>query len=222
MVKLVEARLAAEPSDLKGWQLIAPVYMQMNRYADAVNAFRQVNALAPPTADSKADLAEAIMMQNDGAVTGEPLQLFREAAAMDPAHLRSLYYIASEETLAGDYEAAARDWGTLIALGGGDEPWMATARAGFDFANAGGGPASGQTERPDDAQIAAMVDGLEARLKSQGGSIAEWTRLVRSRLVEGRTAEAQVAYEAAHKAYPDPSVRTELDVLAADNGLVAK
>ena len=32
---------------------------------------------------------------------------------------------------------------------------------------------------------------------------------------------AQEAYDAARKAYPDASVRTELDVLAADNGLVA-
>ena len=35
-------------------------------------------------------------------------------------------------------------------------------------------------------------------------------------------ADAQTAYDAARKAYPDPKVRTELDVLAADNGLVAK
>ena len=30
-----------------------------------------------------------------------------------------------------------------------------------------------------------------------------------------------LAYDAARKAYPDPAQRTELDVLAADNGLVA-
>ena len=31
-----------------------------------------------------------------------------------------------------------------------------------------------------------MVDGLDARLKAQGGSIEDWTKLVRSRLVQGR------------------------------------
>ena len=67
-----------------------------------------------------------------------------------------------------------------------------------------------------------MVDGLDARLKAQGGSIDEWTQLVRSRLVQGRSADAQAAYDLARKAYPDAKVRTELDVLAADNGLVAK
>jgi len=66
------------------------------------------------------------------------------------------------------------------------------------------------------------VDGLEARLKSQGGSIDEWTKLVRSRMVQGRMQDAQADYDLARKAYPDKSVRTELDVLAADNGLVER
>jgi cytochrome c-type biogenesis protein CcmH len=41
-------------------------------------------------------------------------------------------------------------------------------------------------------------------------------------MVQGRMDEAQAAYDLARRAYPDPKARTELDVLAADNGLVAK
>ena len=74
---------------------------------------------------------------------------------------------------------------------------------------------------PTDADIEAMVEGLASRLEAEGGSIAEWTQLVRSRLVLGQTALAQQAYDAARSAYPDAAGRTELDVLAADNGLVA-
>lgn len=221
-IETIEARLKADPKDLRGWQVIAPVYMQLGRYADAVTALRKVNEMAPPTPDSKADLAEALMMQNNGSIAGEPLQLFRAAVAMDPAHIRSLYYVASEETRTADYQAAARDWGALVKLGKGDEPWMTTARNGLDFAKAELNPQASQPAPPNSEQIAAMVDGLDARLRSQGGSIDEWTQLVRSRMVEGRMADAQAAYDAARKAYPDPKVRTELDVLAADNGLVAK
>jgi len=221
-IETIEARLATDPNDLRGWQVIAPVYMQVGRYADAVKALRKVNELAPPTPDSKADLAEALMMQSGGSLAGEPLQLFRDAVAMDPGHVRSLYYVASEETRTADYAAAARDWSALVKLGKGDEPWMTTARNGLDFANAELHPQTSQPAPPNSAQIAAMVDGLDARLRSQGGTIDEWTQLVRSRMVEGRMADAQTAYDAARKAYPDPKVRTELDVLAADNGLVAK
>jgi cytochrome c-type biogenesis protein CcmH len=59
-----------------------------------------------------------------------------------------------------------------------------------------------------------MVEGLDARLKSEGGTIEEWTRLVQSRLVLGEQGAAQLAYDAAIAAYPDPGVRVELDALA--------
>jgi cytochrome c-type biogenesis protein CcmH len=67
-----------------------------------------------------------------------------------------------------------------------------------------------------------MVDGLAARLASEGGTVDEWTQLVRSRMVQGRVEDAQAAYDAARKAHPDAAERNELDVLAADNGLVAR
>jgi cytochrome c-type biogenesis protein CcmH len=230
-IKTIEARLSKTPDDLRGWQVIAPAYMQLGRYADAVHALRRVNALAPPTADSLTNLGEALMMQNNGSVAGEPLELFQQAAALDPKHIRSRYYIAGEETRSGDYTAAVRDWNALLALGSGDEPWMATARNGLAYAqqqlNPGAAPAApgGGAAPALDAnapQIQAMVDGLEARLKAQGGSIEEWTQLVRSRLVQGRMDAAQADYDLARKAYPDTQARSELDVLAVDSGLVVK
>jgi cytochrome c-type biogenesis protein CcmH len=236
-IKAIEARLAKDPADVRGWQVIAPAYMQLGRYADAVRALREVNARTTPTADSLTDLGEALMMQNGGSVAGEPMELFARAEALDPGHVRSRYYIAGEETRTGDYAAAVRDWNALLKLGKGDEPWMETARNGLAFAEAGlhpgtssfapivpavPSPSQAAPAAPAAPQIEAMVDGLEARLKAQGGSIEEWTELVRSRLVQGRTADAQAAYTAARRAYPDAATRTGLDVLAADNGLVAQ
>ena len=219
--KTIEARLAQNPSDLRGWQVVVPVYMQLGRYADAVAALRHVNALAPPTADSETDLGEALMMQNGGSIVGEPMELFRKAAALDADHVRSRFYIAAEETRTGDNVAAVRDWNALLALSKGDEPWVVTARNGLAMTEAALHPTSANA-LPDASQIASMVDGLEARLKSQGGNIDEWTKLVRSRMVQGRMQDAQSDYDLARKAYPDKSVRTELDVLAADNGLVER
>jgi cytochrome c-type biogenesis protein CcmH len=231
-IATIEARLAKDPGDIRGWRVIAPAYMQLGRYADAVHALRQVNALAPPTADSLSDLGEALMMQSNGSVAGEPLELFRRAAALDPKHARSRFYIAGEETRSGDYKTAITDWNALLAMAKGDEPWVTTAKNGLSFAQqqlatpqTASSPPGTTTAPPVDAnapQIQAMVDGLEARLKSQGGSIEEWTQLVRSRMVQGKMGVAQADYDLARKAYPDPKVRTELDVLAADNGLVAK
>ncbi|MEQ1902037.1 MAG: c-type cytochrome biogenesis protein CcmI [Devosia sp.] len=219
-IEAIEKRLAENPDDLRGWQVIAPAYMQLSRFADAAKAYRRVNELAPPTADSETDLGEALMMQKDGNAEGEPLALFKSAASRDPRHIRSRFYIASEETRAGNFEAAIADWNALLALAKGDEPWVVTARDGLTFAEQSLHPTA-PTQPPDAAQIDAMVDGLEARLTSEGGTIEEWTQLVRSRMVQGRMDEAQKAYDAARKAYPDALMRIDLDVLAADSGLVA-
>lgn len=221
-VAKIEARLKQSPDDLRGWTVIAPAYVQAGRLTDAVHAYRRINELAPPTADSETDLGEAIMMLNNGLVAGEAMDLFKSAAKRDPKHVRSRFYIAAELTRAGDYQAAVDAWNELLALGKGDEPWVVTANNGLAAAKAGLSPGTAPSPQLDNAQIRAMVDGLDARLKSQGGSIAEWTQLVRSRMVLGDNAEAQAAYDAARKAYPDAAARTELDVLAADNGLIAK
>lgn len=219
-IETIEARLAEQPDDLRGWTVIAPAYMQMGRYADAANALRKVNELGTPTADTLTDLAEALMMQSGGNVEGEPLELLRRAYAMDGEHVRSLYYIAGEETRVGDFPAAIRDWNALLKLSKGGEPWVVTAQNGLAYAEAGGNPTEAVTV--DQAQVDAMVDGLDARLKAEGGTIDEWTQLVRSRMVQNRMDDAQLAYDAARKAYPDAAERNGLDVLAADNGLVAR
>lgn len=213
----IEAQLAKNPTDLRGWTVIAPAYMQLGRYADAVKALRKVIELDGPTAERETDLGEALMMAGNGDARGEPLDLFKSAAARDPAHVRSRYYIASEATREGDYQNAKTQWEALLKLGKGDEPWYANATAGLAAAEAGlnGG------EVPDNSAIAGMVEGLSDRLMQSGGTAEEWTRLVRSRLVLGQTELAQKAYDAARKAYPDAGDRAELDVLAADNGLVA-
>jgi cytochrome c-type biogenesis protein CcmH len=217
-VAQIEKRLQQTPDELQGWTVIAPAYMQLGRFDDAAAALRRVIALDGPTADRETDLGEALMLAAGGSATGEPLTLFESAAARDPAHVRSRYYIAGEAMQRGDFEAAKGQWEALIALGKGDEPWLPNVQAGLEAAVAA---LDGDAALPDATAVAAMVDGLAARLAQNGGTIEEWTRLVRSRLVQGQDELAQEAYDAARKAFPDASARTELDVLAADNGLVA-
>lgn len=217
-VARIEARLRSTPDDLRGWTVIAPVYMQLGRFADAERAYRRVLELGGPTADAQTDLGEAVMMAGGGEVSQEALDLFRSAAALDPEHIRSRFYLAGETTRSGDFEAAVRHWNELLALAGGDEAWVSTAREGLAAATAG---LNGEAPAVDGEAIVGMVEGLAARLAAEGGTVEEWTRLVRSRLVLGQKEQAQAEYDAARMAHPDAAQRTELDVLAADNGLVA-
>ena len=214
----IEAQLQKTPEDVRGWLVLAPVYMQQGRFADAANAYRQVLALNGPTADIETNLGEALMMGANGDAAGEPLELFESAAARDPEHIRSRFYLASEATARGEFEAAIGMWNALIAKGTETDAWLASAQAGLAAAQAG---LDGGAGLPDDAAIRGMVEGLASRLDSDGGSIEEWTRLVRSRLVLGQVELAQQDYEKARLAHPDPALRQDLDVLAADNGLIS-
>jgi cytochrome c-type biogenesis protein CcmH len=215
-VARIEAQLKTNPGDLRGWSVVAPAYMQLGRFGDAAAALRKVIELDGPTADRETDLGEALMMAKDGDATGEPLELFKSASNRDVKHVRSRYYLASEATREGDFANAKTQWEALLKLSTGAESWVANAEAGLAAAEAGLGG-----DMPANADIAGMVEGLSTRLMSSGGTIDEWTRLVRSRLVLGQTEAAQLAYDAARKAYPNAGDRAELDVLAADNGLVA-
>ena len=217
----VEAQLEKTPDDVRGWSVIAPVYMQQQRFADAANAYRRVIELSGATADLETNLGEALMMQAGGDAAGEPLRLFESAAARDPRHIRSRFYVASESTRTGEFETAVRQWNEIIALGTPQDAWLDSAKAGLSAALDGLNNVQPETQM-DDAAIRGMVESLATRLYESGGSIEEWTRLVRSRMVLGDTQAAQLDYDRARAAYPDAAMRTELDVLAADNGLVSK
>lgn len=238
----VEARLVQSPNDLRGWKVIAPIYVKVGRYTDAVRAYKNVLRLETPVSpNTKVDLAEAMIMARGGVAAGEPLQLLQQAVAEDPSNSRGRFYIAGEATRAGDFTQAVKLWTGLIDSASGKEGWLPVARQGLQFAEArlnGTAPAApvGQASAPvqpaaggngqlsgmpasQQELIKNMVAGLADRLANQGGSVDEWLRLVRSRLVLGDKAQAQKDYEAAKAAYPDPAKRVELDRLAQQNGL---
>lgn len=212
-VAVIEARLKESPDDMRGWRTIAPAYMQLGRYGDAAEALRKVIAADGATAELDTKLGEAMTMMNGGQISDEALALFKSAIALDPETINARLYVAEHATSTGDLETAKAILSPMVASAKGDEPWLPAAQAGLAIAN-------GDAAQMDDSTIRGMVDSLSARLESEGGTIEEWTRLVRSRLVLGQSEEAQKAYDAARLAYPDAATRQALDVLAADNGLV--
>lgn len=70
------------------------------------------------------------------------------------------------------------------------------------------------------AAIRGMVEGLAARLAQGGGSLDEWTRLIRSQTVLGNRAEAKAALMTARgRLAGDASALSQLDTLASEIGL---
>jgi cytochrome c-type biogenesis protein CcmH len=212
----IEAALTANPDDLRGWTVIAPAYMEMGRFADAARAYRRIIALSAPTADLQTSLAEALMLDSGDAGSPEAFELLQAAAASDPAHVLSRLYIAAELTRQEKYPEAIEAWNAVLALSKGDEPWLTAAQQGLAVAqNDGVAPANDQEAE----MIGQMVSGLATRLAAQGGTIEDWTQLVRAYLVLGDTAKAQAALDSAVAAYPLTFDRGELDALALSAGL---
>lgn len=222
----IEAALANNPDDLRGWTVIAPAYVQMGRFADAVTAYRRIIALSDETVDLQTKLAEALILQAQGASSPEAMTLLRSAAASDPQHVLSRLYIAAELTRQADYPTAIAAWNDVLALSRGDEPWLPAAQEGLVVAqNNGVAPTQDQAapfSNQESEMIGQMVSGLATRLADQGGTIEEWTQLVRAYLVFGDTEKAQSAFDTAVTAYPQAFDRSDLDRLALDAGLTIK
>lgn len=212
----IEAQLTANPDDLRGWTVIAPAYLELGRHADAARAYRRIIELGGPTADLQTSLAEALLLAAGDAGSDEAIALLEAAAAAEPGHAMSRLYLASVLTGAGRYEEAIPLWNAAIGLATGDEPWLPAARQGLAVAQNGGvAPASDQEAE----MIGQMVSGLAERLSDEGGTIEEWTQLVRAYLVLGDTDSAQAAYDDAVTAYPQAFDRGDLDTLALGAGL---
>ena len=215
-VARIEAQLTANPDDLRGWTVIAPAYLEMGRHADAARAYRRVIELDGATPDLQTSLAEAMLLEAGDGGSAEAVDLLRAAAAADPSHALSRLYLASVLTGQGQYEEAIPLWQAAIALAEGDEPWLGGAQQGLAVAQNGGvAPANDQEAE----MIGQMVSGLAERLAASGGTIEEWTQLVRAYLVLGDTEQAQAAYDDAVAAYPQAFDRGDLDTLALGAGL---
>lgn len=215
-IERIEAQLAANPDDLRGWTVLAPALLEVGRFADAAGAYGRVIDLSEPTAQLLTDRAEALLLAADGAGSEEAIGLLRAAADMDPNHAQSRLYLGAELTRMEQYDEAAGFWQAAIDLAQGEEPWLPAARQGLAVAQNDGV----DTTAEDQAEmIRGMVGSLSTRLYADGGTVEEWSQLVRSYIVLGDLPNAQTAYDASVAAYPAAFDRGELDSMALAAGL---
>ena len=212
----IEARLAQTPDDVRGWEVIAPAYVEQGRFADAAKAYRQVIALSGVTPELQTKLAETLLLDAGGAGSDEAMELLRSAAAADPTNILARLYLGAELMRAERYDEAVPYWQSAIDQAQGDEAWLPAATQGLAVAQNGGVDPNADAQA---TMIQGMVDGLSARLFAEGGTVQEWTQLVRSYLVLNDKANAQRAFDEAVAAYPAAVDRAELDTFALGAGL---
>jgi cytochrome c-type biogenesis protein CcmH len=221
-VAAVEARLTAKPDDGKGWAVIAPVYMRLERYPDAAHAYAEALRLLGEEPLRRSAYGEALVAAAGGVVTGEAREAFDRALTEQPGQPQARYYVALAAEQDGKKADAVRDYQSLLADSPPDAPWRSVVNGRLAALEGEPAPAEGAAAIPEAQRpmIEGMVAKLATRLAGNGGSIDEWSRLIRAYTVLHEADKAKAALADARKALaPDANAVASLDALAHDLGL---
>ncbi len=237
LVAQAEAHLAANPSDGRGWDVLAPIYLRMQRFPDAVTAYRNAIRLDGESAARQAGLGEAIASEAGGIVSSDAQAAFDAALKLDPANVKARFYLALAMAQEGRNDEAAAGWQALLAMLPQDSPWReaveaALSRAGKPGANpdeTAGGPSRDQIEAASSmsaedrgAMIETMVAGLDEKLRQNPRDWEGWSKLVRSYVVLGKADQARDALKRGVAAFgADTDEARRLAAFAASLGLTA-
>lgn len=123
LIKQVEDRLAENPEDGRGWDVIAPIYLRLGRFPEAAHAFAEANRLEGESARRLTGFAEATMLAEGGMVT-EPVRITaRRILELDADAFQPHVWLALGREQDGDLAAAARDYRKLLSRAADDAPW---------------------------------------------------------------------------------------------------
>jgi cytochrome c-type biogenesis protein CcmH len=236
LVSQVESHLAHDPNDGAGWEVIAPVYIRLGRFDDAVQARRRSLALLGDTPARESDLGEALTAAANGLVTADAKAAFERAVARDPHESKARYFIGLAAEQDGRTDEAAAIWRALLADAPAGAPWVEFVRGAL--ARVSGAPVAAvapSANEPSANDMAAaatknehqrrdMVRGMVARLASRlhddGADVEDWLRLVRSYVVLGERDKAKDAAAEAKRALADhPDDIKRVDDLVKGLGL---
>jgi cytochrome c-type biogenesis protein CcmH len=232
MVAQVETHLEGNPKDGRGWEVIAPVYMRIGRYNDAVRARRNALELNGETAARLADFGEAMVAAANGVVTADAKIAFERAAGTDPTDVKARYFLGVAAEQDGRGKDAADIWRGMLKDAPANAPWIGLVRealarvdpspvAGASGPTAADVEAAGNlTAEQRNDMIRGMVARLADRLKTDGKDIDGWLRLVRAYMVLGDRDQARAAVGEARQALAgEPDKVRRLDELAKGLGL---
>ncbi len=220
LIVQVEDHVARNPEDGRGWEVLAPVYMRLGRFDDAVRAWRNVLRLNGSNASREADLGEALVFAANGVVTVEAKAQFERALALDGQDVMARFYLATAADQDGRRAEAEAVWRDLLAKAPPGAPYVELLRSALErraptapnvpkapvapvaagAANPGAAAAVKAPADHDDAAIASMVARLAERMKTDGSNVDGWVQLVRSYRVLGQSDKAEAAIADARRA----------------------
>ena len=216
LVAQVEAHLEKNPTDGRGWNVLAPVLARLGRYDEAARAYRNSLAYNGDSAERRADLGEAMVAAAGGVVTAEAKAEFERALVLNADEVKASYFLGVAAEQDGRTSEAVSIWQAMLAKAPSDASWRplvqeALARAGGSAAPAlpdnAVAAAKDMNEADRGAMIQGMVDRLASRLKQNGDDVEGWLRLVRAYMVMGERDKARNALADARQAVANDAER---------------
>ena len=210
LVAQVEQHLEKNPTDGRGWTVLAPVLARLGRYDEAVRAYHNSITYAGDSAERRADLGEAIAGAAGGVVTAEAKAEFERAIALNADDVKASYFLGLAAEQDGRASEAASIWRAMLAKAPPAAPWRPLVQAAL--ARVGGGStapllsddtmaaAKDMNATDRNAMIRGMVERLAGRLKQNGDDVEGWLRLIRAYMVMGDRDKATSAVNDARQA----------------------
>jgi cytochrome c-type biogenesis protein CcmH len=238
----LDARLQAElsalslPGELRG---LFRQRLQNGEFQAAIRTQERLIAVLGEDSDTSdhANLALALVMEAGGYVSPEAETSLRESLRRDMTNELSRYLVGEMFLQGGRFDQAFRFWRPIAETGDPAAPWVVSTRERIEtVAQLAGeryqlpevlGPsaadvvAAGEmTPEERQAMIEGMVAQLSDRLATDGGTVEDWDRLIRSLAVLERLDQAQVIYdEAKVKFEGQPAELSFLRLAAVETGL---
>ena len=218
MIDKLRAAVQTRPGDLLGHTLLAQNEAALGNYGAARRAQEVVVRLKGDDVPAE-DLSALVLLMvqaSGGVVTPQAEAVLIRCLQIDPGNGWARYYSGLMFAQIGRPDRAFALWEPLLREGPATAPWLRPVSALIDaVAQAAGiafdppalGPdaaavaAAGAMTAPDrQALFAGMVEGLESRLKAEGGTVDDWARLVTSLGVLNEGPRARAAYAAGQAA----------------------
>jgi cytochrome c-type biogenesis protein CcmH len=209
LVAQVEQHLEKNPTDGRGWSVLAPVLARLGRFDDSIRAFHNSLTYNGESAERRADLGETLVAAAGGVVTAEAKAEFERALALNADEVKASYFLGLAAEQDGRAAEAASIWRAMLAKAPANAPWRPLVQEAL--ARVGGSPAPAlsddavaaakdMNETDRSAMIRGMVDRLATRLKQNGDDVEGWLRLVRAYMVMGEADKAKGARTDARQA----------------------
>ena len=222
LLEIAEKRLKSNPDDVNGWTAIAPVYVRIGRFKDAIAAYENILRVKGRSPENIIKLADVYITQSKGQVNEKAKALISEVLTIDPSNPIAKFYTGIIALQNDDEDETIRIWQSIVDSAAGNEDWLPLVKSRISELKTSEPLASlpaldqdtikfAKEMKPQERikMIGEMVSRLAKRLEENPDDKEGWERLIRSYIVLERADDAKAAVQKASTQYANDAVYLE-------------